>query len=402
MRFKAFLKKYKDYLIGVFTGITFCVAVYVILLMFGIFPFEGKVVGGIHNKTRIISDCIEKYYQGEYDEQKLIDGAASGMVDALGDKYSCYYSKSEYKDKKDQINGQYVGIGVTMQQKDNERIKVVSVNENGPAAKAGMQVGDVILKLDGVDYTSKKIKDLTDVIKNDKNKNKTFVITVERTGEDGKAQNIDIKVVTDTVKVVSVASEMIDGYGYIRIATFDNETDDQFKKKVDDLEKQGAKGLLIDLRDNGGGIVDSAINMLNRLLPKGKLITEKSKRGEDVEYTSDDEQKYDKPIVVLVNGNSASASEIFAGSLRDRAGVKLVGTKTYGKGVVQSVISLEDSCGGGLKLTTSEYFLPNGETIHKKGLTPDIVEEYKKQSEGAYSKDQDSVLQKGLEVLKAQ
>ncbi|MCR5797093.1 MAG: S41 family peptidase [Eubacterium sp.] len=402
MRFKAFLKKYKDYLIGVFTGITFCVAVYVILLMFGIFPFEGKVVGGIHNKTRIISDCIERYYQGEYDEQKLVDGAASGMVDALGDKYSCYYSKSEYKDKKDQINGQYVGIGVTMQQKDNERIKVVSVNENGPAAKAGMQVGDVILKLDGVDYTSKKIKDLTDVIKNDENKNKTFVITVERTGEDGKAQNIDIKVVTDTVKVVSVASEMIDGYGYIRIATFDNETDDQFKKKVDDLEKQGAKGLLIDLRDNGGGIVDSAINMLNRLLPKGKLITEKSKRGEDVEYTSDDEQKYDKPIVVLVNGNSASASEIFAGSLRDRAGVKLVGTKTYGKGVVQSVISLEDSCGGGLKLTTSEYFLPNGETIHKKGLTPDIVEEYKKQSEGAYSKDQDNVLQKGLEVLKAQ
>nr|MBP3599044.1 S41 family peptidase [Eubacterium sp.] len=385
--------------LGFIYGVLFSVVVFTTLWRFDLGPFsEGTRSEKIVEKTEVVGKCIEEYYQGEINEEDLVDGATKGMVAGLGDKYSVYYSQKEYEEMMKDIEGSYVGIGVTLKQEDENTIRVTQLNQNGPAAKAGIQEGDRFLKLDGEDITGMALDELVAQIKSDANEGRKFTITVERRKEDGTTEVLDKKVVCEKVTVESIEVKQFGNIGYIRIIGFDKGTDEQFQVAMENMRNKSVDGIVFDVRDNGGGSLDTVVAMLDELLPEGLLLTEKSKKEGDEEFRSTDKVSYDKPMVVLMNGNSASASEIFAGALQTRGAAKLIGTKSYGKGVVQSVLSLENSCGGGLRLTTAEYFLPNGESIHEKGLMPDVEIEYEKQK-GEYKAENDNQLAKALEVM---
>lgn len=351
-------------------------------------------------KISVISDEITSSYTGKVDEQALVDGAAKGMVDALGDKYSIYYNSEEFQQIMEGIDGVYVGIGATLAQDRDGAIQVKALKKDGPAEQAGMRVNDFITRVDDMDMSGKKLADLISLIKRKDNIGKQLHIYLKRPIEGQEPENIELDVKCAEVKVDSIEYELYGEQGYIRIMKFDNETDDQFTVALSDLQKQNAKGLILDVRDNGGGALDATIAMLDELLPSGKLIKKVSKKEGEIQYTSSDQKKYDKPMVVLINENSASASEVFAGSLQARGAAQLVGKKSFGKGIVQTVKSLEKSCGGGLKLTTAEYFLPNGESIHQKGLNPDIEVEYETKEGQKYSKEKDEQLQKAVDVIR--
>ncbi len=386
--------------LGFLYGVLVSVVVFMALWRFDLGPFSAESRSEkIVKKTEVVGDCIEKYYQGEIKEEDLVDGAAKGMVAALGDKYSVYYSQAEYEEVMKGIEGAYVGIGVTLQQEDEKTIRVKDVTRDGPASKGGIQKGDRFLKLDGEDVTGMSLEELVSLIKVDTNEGRKFTITVERKKEDGTMEILDKKVVCEQVTVESIETKKYDNIGYIRIVGFDKETVEQFQVAMENMKNDEVDGIIFDVRDNGGGSLETVVAMLDELLPEGLLLTEKSKKEGNQEFRSTDKVSYDKPMVVLMNGNSASASEIFAGALQTRGVARLVGTQSYGKGLVQSVFSLEKLCGGGLRLTTAEYFLPNGESIHEKGLTPDVEIEYEQQ-EGEYKAENDNQLAKALEVIK--
>ena len=383
---------------GAVCGIVFTLCVLSVLRFLGIRILPaGNAATQAYTKNKYIEQCIDSYYQGDYTDEDLANGAAKGMVAALGDKYSAYYTQSEYDEVMKGIDGSYVGIGVTLKQLENGDIQVSELTEDGPAVKAGMKVGDIFKEVNGTDLTGKTLNDVVSMIKVDDNDGKTVEIKVLRTNDDNQQETVTLQLVCKKINVVSVQDKKIGKTGYIKVTEFDNETDDQFSKAVDKYDNDEIKGLVIDLRDNGGGSLDSAINMLNRLLPKGDLITEKSKKEGDKTYHSDDKQSYQKSIVVLINGNSASASEVFAGTLKTRGAATLVGTKSFGKGIVQTVFSLKNACGGGIKLTTAKYYLPNGECIHKKGINPDETIEYEKKDTD--TEKEDTQLRRALQII---
>lgn len=392
----------RGFIFGTVFGIIVILGVLSLLKYFGIhLSFSGSAAEQAYDKMKVVENCINEYYQGEVEESELVNGAVKGMVDALGDKYSQYYTEEEYKEIMSGINGSYVGIGVTLRQEEDGSIIVVKVTEGGPAAQAGIQENDRFLSVDGKDVTKMKLDEVVSMIKTEKNDERTILLSVERTGKGGKSEVLEKQVVCGEVKVISVTSERYDDVGYIRVSEFDKETSGQFEVAVENYRADDVKGLVIDVRDNGGGSLDAAIEMLDELLPEGELITEKSKKDGDKVYHSSDEKSYDKPIVILMNGNSASASEVFAGTMQARGAAKLVGTKSFGKGIVQTVLSLEHSCGGGLKLTTAEYFLPGGISIHGKGLTPDDEIEYTGE-EGKYERDKDNQLDYALKMIQGE
>lgn len=364
-----------------------------------VIDFPGSAVQKVNKKARVIEQCIDEYYQGDVNDEELADGAAKGMVYALGDKYSQYFTEQEYEELMNGINGSYVGIGVTLRQENNQSIIVEEISEGGPADQAGIQKGDRFVRVDGMELTDKKLDDIVSMIKKEANDGKTIVITVERLTDTGESQTIDKEVKCGRVDVISVKSKKYGTIGYISVSEFDKETDEQFGTAVENMKKDNVTGLVIDVRDNGGGSLDTVINMLDELLPEGELITEKSKKDGDRSYRSTDKTSFDRPMVVLINGNSASASEVFAGTLQARGAATLVGTKSFGKGIVQTILSLSGSCGGGLKLTTAEYFLPGGISIHQKGLTPDVEVEYEGDSQRNDDESADNQLQRALEVL---
>lgn len=381
-------------------GISLSLASISFLRLFGIHLYlPGSVSEQIHDKTKVVEKCIDEYYQGEISEEKLVDGAVKGMVEALGDRYSQYYTEKEYKEIMDSIRGSYVGIGITIGQKKGENGFVIrQVMENGPAEKAGMKEGDRILSVDGTDVSSLTLDGLIDRIKSEDNKKRTLSIVVGRTDEEGQTKQLEKQVICDEVKIVSVKYQCLSDVGYIQVSEFDKETADQFEGAVENARKDEVKGLVIDVRDNGGGSLEAAIKMLDCLLPAGDLITEKSKKEGDHVYHSTDDQCFDKPVIVLVNENSASASEVFAGTLQARGAAQIVGTKSFGKGIVQTVLSLQNSCGGGVKLTTAEYFLPGGVSIHKKGLSPDVM--VTNSDNGTKDMESDEQLQMALKLIR--
>lgn len=379
---------------------------------------SGSATQQVHDKAKVIERCIDDYYQGEVKDEELANGAAKGMVSALGDKYSQYYTEVEYEELMNGINGSYVGIGVSLKQEEDGAVIVKDVSAGGPAAAAGIEKGDRFMRVDGREVADMTMDEMIAMIKKEGNDGRTITITVERAvsgaeqnvpdgaeqgAPDGSGQDVpdgaeqdapngkellDLQVVCGKVDVVSVLSKKFGTVGYIKITEFDKETDEQFGTAIENMKKDDVSGLVIDVRDNGGGSLDTVIKMLDELLPEGELITEKSKKEGDKTYYSTDDTSFDRPVAVLINGNSASASEVFAGTLQARKAATLIGTQSFGKGIVQTVLSLEGSCGGGIKLTTAEYFLPGGISIHKKGLAPDIEVE-----------DQDDQLQRALEFL---
>ncbi|MBO5487867.1 MAG: S41 family peptidase [Eubacterium sp.] len=388
------------YFMGMSTGFVGCLLVLLILQVFGVIPkfWSSELVEDIKNRASVVEKCIDKYYwKDDVSHEKISAYAAKGMVSALGDKYSAYYTSEEMEETMEEVKGDYAGIGasIILDRTTNKKY-ITSVQEGKPAEKAGLKDGDEIRKVNGEDVSDKSLTDTSAMIKGEEGK--TSVLTILRE-ENKKKVTKEIKVTCERIVNQSVDSKMLDGkIGYIQIKNFDEETSSQFKECVEKLEKQNQKGMIVDVRNNGGGTLSAAVNVLNRLLPAGKLITETSKGKEDKIYESTDEEQFDKPLVVLINESSASASEVFAGSLQDRGAATLVGVKSFGKGIIQTIFSLEKSCGGGIKLTTGEYLLPSGRSIHEKGLTPDVESEYTGTSKDLGAED-DNQLKKAMEVM---
>lgn len=340
---------------------------------------------------------LEQKYIGEIDEEKLIEGAIKGYVEGLEDPYTEYLTKEEMQDFTEETSGEYVGIGVYITNyKTNNSILVVGVMKGSPALDAGMQAGDIIEKIDGTLYTGEQLNSATRVLKGQEGTN--VKVTIVR---DGKEEELNI--VRKKITVDHVASQMLeDNIGYIQVDSFDSGVADRAEEQLNELKEKGAKGIILDLRSNGGGIVDEATGIADLFLNKGEtvLITKGKSENEDETKAKKDPIIKDIPLVVLVNQGSASASEILAGALKDKYGATIVGMNTYGKGVIQTLYSLSN--GGGLKITTEEYYTPNHNKINKVGIKPDVEIELTKDSDGNYETEmnKDAQLLKAEEIIK--
>ena len=334
---------------------------------------------------------LEKKYIGEINDEELIEGAVKGYVDALGDPYTTYYTKKEMKTIMEETNGNFVGIGVYMT-KDLEKnaILIIKPIENSPAEKVGVKRGDIL-----VEYTGDKLEEASNKIRGEEGTK--VKLEIYRNGETKTFELTRTKVVVSHVTTKVLNNDI----GYIAISDFEGECASEFETKYKQLEKQGIKKLIIDIRNNGGGIVDEALKIANMLVDKDSTLLITKDKSDKEEITKATEKPIiNMPTVVLVNGYSASASEILAGALKDNGKATLVGTKTYGKGIIQELHQLSD--GSGLKITVSEYYTPNHNAIHKIGITPDVeidLSEDVKQQTTIQEKD-DNQLQKAIEILK--
>ena len=319
----------------------------------------------LQRKMTEIQSYVNQFFLDDIDQEKMQDAVCKGMVNGLGDTYAAYYNEEEYQDMKEKTSGNYCGIGAVVSQSATDgAISIVQTIKGGPAEKAGMKSGDMIVEVDGI---STQGMDLTALISKTKGDAGTKVkVTVLRDGHQKKYTITRKEIHSQTVE-----SRMLDNkIGYIAVSSFEEVTKQQFRDALKKLEKEGEKSLIIDLRNNGGGLPSTAVDMLARLLPKGTLVYTKDKNGEKEVYSATDEESFDKPVAILVNENSASASEVFSGAMQDYKKAVLVGNTTFGKGIVQTVFDLPD--GTALKLTTSKYYTPKGRNIHGTGLEPDI------------------------------
>lgn len=341
---------------------------------------------------------IKQKYIGEVDEEQMIEGAIKGFVEGLGDPYTEYLPKEEMAEFTEETSGQYVGIGVYLtNDKTTNTILVVGIMNGSPALDAGMQAGDIIEKVNDVTYTGETMEDAIKVLKG--KEGTSAKVTVLRDGKE-----IDLTVTRKKITVEHVSSKMVeDNIAYLQVDSFDSGVAELFKNKITDIKNQGAKGIIIDLRSNGGGIVDEATGIADLFLKKGEtiLITKSKTENEQLTVSKNDPIIEDIPVVVLVNEGTASASEILAGALKDKyPNTTIVGMKTYGKGVIQTLYSLSD--GSGLKITTEEYYTPNHNKINKEGITPDVEVDLTKNSEGKYETefDKDAQVKKAIETIK--
>ena len=355
------------------------------------------------NQTQNISsalkkyrEIIDKYYLGEVDDEKLKEGAIKGYIAGLNDPYTEYISKDDMKDYISETLGNFTGIGIYMV-KDTEtnRIKVLSTIKNSPAEKVGIKPGDLIISADGVEYTADDMQKAANNIKGEEGTNVKLVVLRDN-------QTLTFDITREKIKENQVEGKVLsNNIGYIKFTSFDESTAEDFKNEFEELNKKGIKSLIIDLRNNGGGIVDEAIKIADYMTDKGSvLLYEVDKNGKETVKKSENDPIINMPIIVLTNGNTASASEILAGALKDLGKAKIVGTKTYGKGVIQQILTLSD--GSGLKITIEEYQTPNKNKINKIGITPDeeveLPEELQNSLEIEESKD--TQLQKAIELLK--
>lgn len=351
----------------------------------------------INEKIYEIQQKIDQLYIGEYDKEKLVDGALEGYVAAIGDEYTEYLDKSEIQDLETDINGSYVGVGLYIAQNPNtNEILVVGVIEDSPASKVGIIAGDVVKKIDGDEYNGAQLTQASNRMKGIAGTK--VALTIER---DEKELNFDV--IRNEIKFKNVKSEMLDNnIGYIRITAFNGGCADEFKKAYEDLKGKSAKSLIIDLRNNGGGLVDQSLEIADMIVPKGSkmLITADKSGKEKIEYASKD-PIVDIPIIILVNEYTASASEILTAAIRENTNSKVVGTNTYGKGVIQGVYLLKDK-ETGLKVTIQEYYTPNHNKLNKIGIKPDETIDLPEELRG-YSnidKEKDTQLKRAIEILK--
>lgn len=346
-------------------------------------------------KIKLLENKIKKDYLYEVSDEDLRDGELKGMVAALKDPYSEYLTEEDLKEMNQETSGSFYGIGFTVYKNENNQIEVVSPIKDTPADRAGIKSKDIVVKVNGKNYTGDEMKEAIKVIKGEKGS--TVHLTIYRPST---KKTLEMDVERAEIKIETVISHKIENLGYIGIIQFNDHTDEEFKTHLDELKKQNVKGLILDLRGNPGGTVSSVVKIADMLLPEGTIVSAKDKNHKIVfEYKSDKDQ-YDKPIVVLINEGSASASEILSGAIKDFNRGKLVGVKSFGKGIVQTVFPFQD--GTGVKLTTSEYFTPSGENIHNIGIKPDIEVKLKDDVKGIgyeYLKE-DTQLQKAIEVLK--
>lgn len=340
----------------------------------------------VSSKMQELQSYIDRYFLFDYEKEDEESGIYKGMMSGLGDVYTTYYTPDEYASFMESSNGSYSGIGAMLSQDYNTGIiTVVKVFEGSPAEEAGIQPDDILYKVKGEEVTG---EDLSLVVTDLKGEEGTDVDISMMRGTDV----LDMTITRRSIEVPTVEYKMLDeNIGYIAISEFDDVTDEQFIAALEDLKSQGMKNLAIDLRNNGGGLVDVTCNILDQLLPEGLIVYTEDKNGDRQEEYSDAEHYFDGKMAVLVNGNSASASEIFAGAIKDYSVGTLIGTQTFGKGIVQSLFPLSD--GSAIKITVSRYYTPAGNNIHGVGITPDIILERDTESE------EDNQLQKAIEVL---
>lgn len=345
-----------------------------------------------------IKNAINKYYlwQDEIDEKALEEGAVKGYVSGLGDEYTEYIPAEEMESYTEEVTGTFVGIGIYMvSDSESGRVVVYSPMPGSPAEEAGIKAGDKIIKVNGVEYTSEDFSNISKYIKGEEGTKVNLVI--ER---DGKELSFDIE--RKRINTNPITAEVLENnIGYIKLPSFDKEFSKSFKEKYEELVDNGAKSLIIDLRNNGGGIVDEATTIADDILDiDDTIISIVDNKGNKEVTTSKNEPIINMPIVILVNENTASASEILACSLQENEKATIIGTKTFGKGIIQTLFSLSD--GSGLKITTAEYYTPKGNTIHKVGVTPDIEVKLPENVKSSYSltKQEDTQLQKAIEELK--
>lgn len=354
------------------------------------------VAGDVNDKINVIEDYIGKYYLDEIDETKIADSMYKGIVDGLGDEYAAYYTKDEFKEITETTSGVFCGIGayVTSDSKTGEIIIVQPMN-NSPSKKAGIKPGDIVTEVDGKKVTGEDLSKVTAMIKGEKGTSVKLKIFRK---SNNKELELDVK--RDNVEEETVNFKMLKNkIAYIQVTGFEEVTIKQFKNAVEKSESENAVGMILDLRNNGGGLLSAAVTMLDRMLPKGLVVYTKNKQGKGEEYYAEDDVKYDKPVVIMVNEYSASASEVFAGAMQDDNAAKLVGTTTFGKGIVQTIFQLDD--GTALKMTTSKYYTPKGRNIHGTGLTPDVEVLYdeKVKTKNNNGVIVDNQLEKGIETL---
>ena len=364
-----------------------------------IFMFRGMKSQGMDERTEEklnqLKSLVDQVYlyEDDVDEQEMQDGILAGYIDSLKDPYSVYYNEQETKDLYESTSGKYTGIGVVLTQNLETNIITATQIYDGPAKEAGILEGDIIYKINGEDITSLSVSEVAQRVKGEEHT--TVEVTVLR-GEDAK--EITMEVERREIKVETISKEWReDNIGYIRITEFDTVTYNQFEDALEEFKKKGMEGLILDVRANPGGNLLTVAKILDLLLPEGTIVYTEDKDGNRETLTSDEKHQLDIPMVVLADGNSASAAEIFAGAIQDYEWGTIMGTTTYGKGIVQKIIDLDDdTC---VKLTIAEYFTPKGRSIHKKGVEPDIEVKYVYDEENPEADNQLEAAEKEVKKL---
>lgn len=344
---------------------------------------------GFSNLMRFITAYrfIETKYVNDTDDVKLIDGAIDGMVKSLNDPHSNYLSPKMYKTLMEQTEGSFAGIGVVMGMDNEQKIHIVGIMENSPGQKAGLQEGDEILAVDGVPVTQMAFDEVAAHVRGQAGTDVVLTIMRDNT-------NQDITITRDNIKLKTVGHKMLDNnIGYIQIVSFSEDTANEFNEAYNDLKNQGMKALVLDLRNNPGGLLTTCVEIAKKLVPKGEIVSIVDKQGNKETYSSSLEAP-EYPLVVLINKNSASASEILSGAIQDTKAGTIIGNTSYGKGSVQTILPMFEN--DAVKLTIAKYYIPSGRSIDGTGITPDIEINL---DENATS---DTQLDKALEILKAQ
>lgn len=353
---------------------------------------EGIISSDTETKLSYLKKLIDETYLHDIKEKDLNEGIYKGYVEGLGDQYSAYYDKKETKELTESLDGSFSGIGAVMtQDASNGVITITRVYDDSPAKKAGIKTGDILYRVEEKTVTGKDLDKVVSWIKGKKG-TKVNLTLLRGTNSD----KIKVTATRDVINVETVKYKVLENQiGYISISEFDSVTGAQFAKALKQLQKKNIEGLVVDLRNNPGGSLSTVCDILDSILPKGLIVYTKDKNGKKEEYTSDEKHRLNLPMSVLVNGQSASASEIFAGAVQDYGKAEIIGTQTYGKGVVQNLFDLKD--GTCVKLTTSEYFTPKGRNIDGKGITPDVKIEYKYNAKDPKA---DNQLDKAVSVVK--
>ena len=348
------------------------------------------------SKMELLMQLVDQYYMYDISVEDMRTGAYKGLLEGLGDPYTCFYTKEEFDALMESTTGTYYGIGAVVQQNlKTMYITIVKPYVDGPAYKAGMLPGDIIYMVDDVDVTGMDINNVVAMMKGPEGTE--VKVTVVR---DGEPDPVDLYITRAQIEIETIEYEMLENdIGYILISGFEEPTTKQFKEAIEDLKKQGMKGLVLDLRDNGGGLLDVVVEMLDYILPKGMIVYTEDKYGNREEFRGTDKDVLELPMTVLINGNSASAAEIFAAAMQDYDAATLVGTTSYGKGIVQTILPLTD--GTAVKITISRYFTPNGVCIHGEGVTPDIELELKDELKQmvVIPHDQDNQLEVAVSII---
>lgn len=396
-------KKYKVYKMLMIVALSVFITFMITSISLYTYFVENPVSVSANNTNKDISskltkyrEIIDKYFLGDVDDDKLEEGAIKGYIEGLGDPYTEYISKEDMDTYLDDTMGNFVGIGIYMiKNTQYDKIQVLSTIKGGPAEKVGIQAGDLIVSVDGVEY---KASDMTVASNNIKGEAGTKVVVEILRG----AETIKYEITREKVKVNQVEGKVIsNNIGYIQFTSFDETTAEDFKAKYEELAKQNIKSLIIDLRNNGGGIVDQALEIADYMTDKDSvLLYEVDKNNKETVRKSKNDAIINMPIIILTNENTASASEILAGALKDLGKAKTVGTTTYGKGVIQQILKLND--GSGIKITIEEYQTPNRNKIHKVGIEPDEKVELPESVQNSLSikESEDTQLQKAIEMLK--